>query len=336
MHAPDGVYSNSLCLIMDLASAGILAYSLRKVWKRVGTREILLASAVGAFSFALELASFEVTRGSTCHFMGGVFASIVLGPYLATTVMTLEHIIQVFLFQDGGIMALGPNLLTIVCISTFGGYYIYSLLKNFVIEPYGSYISAFLSAWLTLLVTSLTVCGMLSVCGIEEFFTTLGPMVGPHVKVGVAEGMLTVLLLFVIQVLAPDAFNCRSLHQKEQQEQMEKPEQKTRKCWRHQNSLPKSAKKVAYVLLGLALMVSLAISPFASRSAEGLEKFALDRGHPAPHRIIIHYQAPIPEYHLPGVRDQEMAKILGGTIGTIATFAACMLALSIIRAGSES
>ena len=311
MHAPDGVYNNSLCLIMDLACTGVLAYSLKKIWKRVTAREVLLASAVGAFIFALELANFEVTRGSSCHFMGGVFASIVLGPYLATVVMTLEHIIQVFVFQDGGIMAMGPNLLTIVCVSTFGGYYIYSLLKNFVIEPYGSYISAFLSAWLTLLITSLTVCGMLSVCGIEEFFTTLGPMVGPHVKVGIAEGMLTVILLFVIRFLAPDIF---SIHPPPS----------------------KSIKRVACTLLGLALVISLAISPFASRFAEGLEKFALDRGHPDPNRIIIHYQAPIPDYHMPGVRDQEMAKILGGTLGTVITFATCMLVLPIIRARDDS
>ncbi len=310
MHAPDGVYNNSLCLIMDLACTGVLAYSLKKIWKRVTTREILLASAVGAFIFALELANFEVTRGSSCHFMGGVFASIVLGPYLATVVMTLEHLVQVFVFQDGGIMALGPNLLTIICISTFGGYYLYSLLKNFVIEPYGSYISAFLSAWLTLLITSLTVCGMLAVCGIEEFFTTLGPMVGPHVKVGIAEGMLTVLLLFVIRFLAPDIFS--------------------------HPPPSKSTKRVACTLLGLALVVSLAISPFASRFAEGLEKFALDRGHPDSNRIIIHYQAPIPDYHLPAVRDQEIAKILGGTLGTVITFAACMLVLPIIRARDDS
>lgn len=291
---------------MDLACTGVLAYSLKKIWKRLTAREILLSSAVGAFSFALELANFEVTRGSSCHFMGGVFASIILGPHLATVVMTFEHIVQVFLFQDGGIMALGPNLLTIVCISTFGGYYLYSLLKNFVIEPYGSYISAFLSAWLTLLITSLTVCGMLSVCGIEEFFTTLGPMVGPHVKVGIAEGILTVLLLAGIRFLAEEIFSNQRLQ-------------------------PKSAKKIAFGLLGLALLVSLAISPFASRSAEGLEKFAFERGHPNPHRIIIHYQAPIPDYHLPGVRDLKTAKILGGTIGTVITFVACMLALSTIK-----
>lgn len=296
---------------MDVACTGVLAYSIKKTWKRISTREVFLASSVGAFTFALQLANFDVARGSSCHFMGGVFASILLGPHVSTVVITLEHIIQVLLFQDGGIMAFGPNLLTIALISTFGSYYIYSLLKKFAIEPYGCYISAFLSAWLTLLITSLAVCSMLSVCGIQRFFATLGPMVGPHVEVGIAEGMLTVLLLVGFRFWAPDLFS-------------------------QQRLLSASAKKISSTLLGLALLISLAISPFASRSAEGLEKLVLDRGHIHPHRIIIHYQAPIPDYHVPGIKDQEIAKILGGTLGTVATFTACMLLLSFIRARTES
>jgi len=307
VHAPDGFYSDSLCLIMDLACTGVLAYSLKKIWRQINTSEVLLASAVGAFGFALEMANFEVTRGSSCHFMGGVFASIILGPYLATLVMTLVHFIQVFVFQDGGIMALGPNMVTIVLVSTFGGYYLYSQLKNLVIEPYGCYISAFLSAWLTLLITALTVCGMLSICGIEKFSATISPMLGPHVEVGIAEGVLTILLMVGIQTLSlgrpPD----------------------------HQETSPQSARKIACALLGLAFLVSLAISPFAARSAEGLKIFALNRIYLSSHKITIPYQAPIPDYHLPGVSNQRVAKILGGTLGTVAAFFLCFLVCSLIR-----
>ncbi|MEW5802109.1 MAG: energy-coupling factor ABC transporter permease [bacterium] len=307
MHAPDGFYSDSLCLVMDLACAGVLTYSLKKIWRQINTPEVLLASSVGAFCFALEMANFEVTRGSSCHFMGGIFASIVLGPYLATLVMTLAHFIQVFIFQDGGIMALGPNLVTIVVVSTFGGYYLYFQLKNLVIEPYGYYISAFLSAWLTLLITSLTVCGMLSVCGIEKFSATISPMLGPHVVVGITEGVLTVLLIMGIQALSAG-------HPPDPQE-----------------TAPRSTRKVAWALLGMALLVSLVISPFASRSAEGLKVFALNRIYLRSHKIVIPYQAPVPNYHLPGVRNQKMAKILGGTLGTLLTFFFCFLVCSAIR-----
>ncbi|MGA1874103.1 MAG: energy-coupling factor ABC transporter permease [bacterium] len=313
MHAPDGFYSNGLCLVMDLACGGVLAYSLKKIWKKVDTtHEVLLAGSIGAFCFALEMANFEVTRGSSCHFMGGVFASLVLGPYLATIVMTLAHIIQVLIFQDGGIMAFGPNLLTIVCVSTFGGYYLYSLLKNLVIEPYGSYLSAFLSAWLTLLITSLTVCGMLAICEIEKFSGTISPMLGPHVEVGIAEGILTVFLLGCFRLLAP-----RGPH------------------YQGQDSL-RSSRKTAYVLLSMALLISLVISPCASRSADGLKKFALNRVQVNSPQIIAPYHAPIPDYHLPGIKNQKLAKILGGTFGTMATFLLCFSGVGILSSkGAE-
>lgn len=316
MHAPDGFYSDSLCLVMDLACTGVLTYSLKKIWGQINTSEVLLASAVGAFGFALEMANFEVTRGSSCHFMGGVFASIVLGPYLATLVMTLAHLIQVFVFQDGGIMALGPNMVTIVLVSTFGGYYLYSQLKNLVIEPYGCYISAFLSAWLTLLITALTVCGMLSISGIEAFSATISPMLGPHVEVGIAEGVLTILLMVGIQALSPGRSPDHLIISDHSD---------------HQETSPQSVRKVAFALLGMAFLVSLVISPFAARSAEGLKIFALNRTYLSSHRIHIPYYAPIPDYHLPGIRNQRVAKILGGTIGTVATFFLCFLACSLIR-----
>lgn len=303
MHAPDGFYSNSLCVIMDLACAGVLAFSLKKIWRKVNSQEVLLAGAIGAFCFALEMANFEVTRGSSCHFMGGVFASIVLGPYLATLVMTLAHIIQVLVFQDGGIMAFGPNLLTIVCVSTFGGYYLYSMLKNLVIEPYGSYLSAFLSAWLTLLITSLTVCAMLAICGIEKFSGTISPMLGPHVEVGIAEGVLTVLLLRWLRFLSPPGLTYQQQ--------------------------PRSAHNLGYIVLTMALLVSLLISPFASRSADGLQKFALNRVQVYSPKIIIPYHAPIPGYHLPGIENLRLAKILGGTFGTMAAFLLCLLGVSL-------
>ncbi len=311
MHAPDGFYSNSLCIIMDLACAGLLTYSVKKIWKKVNCSTLLIAAGVGAFIFALQMANFEISRGTSCHFMGGVLASILIGPYLATVVMTITHLVQVFIFQEGGIMALGPNLLTIVCISTFGGYYVFSLLKNLVIEPYGDYISAFLSAWLTLLITSLTVCGMLAVSGIEKFSATLGPMVGPHVVVGIIEGVLTVLIMVGLNIFKKGNYN-------------------------HEDISLSSAKKIAGIMFISALLVSIFISPFASRSNTGLIKFALNRPNIELHKIIIPYKAPIPDYQFPGIKNPRFAKIFGSTLGTFASFLASFIGLLFIITHQKS
>ena len=151
MHAPDGFYSVGLCLAVDAVCLGVIGYSIKRVWKGFDKRIVPIAAAIGAFVFAVQMTNFCVTRGSSCHFMGGVFASIILGPFMSTIVVSIMHLVQFFIFQDGGLLSLGPNLLTIVIISTFLGYYLFKIFRSLVIEPYGTYIGAFISAWLTLL-----------------------------------------------------------------------------------------------------------------------------------------------------------------------------------------
>jgi len=306
LHAPDGFYTNSLSLFMDLLCAGLFFYCLKKIWKRIHYKEVLLAGSVGAFCFALQVANIEVSQGSSCHLMGGVLAAIILGPYLGSVVMTIIHFIQVFLFQDGGIMSLGPNLLTIVFVSTFGGYYVYSLLKDMVIKPFGLYISAFLSAWFTLLVTSLAVCGMLSASGVYNFSLTC-PLIGTHGMLGMAEGLLTVLIMVGINILAPDILN------------------------NNKKVTLKATNKAAYALLGLALLIIPVFSLFASRSSHGLEKMVLEKHYVNSQKIIIPYKAPIPDYLIPGIKNRNIAHVLGGTFGTLATFLFCLLVCSLIK-----
>lgn len=299
MHAPDGFYGNGLCLTADIICLIVLIYSVKKIWKKIDGQQLLLASSVGAFCFSLQIINFNVSRGTSCHFIGGVLTSIILGPYLATIIMTCIHLIQVFLFQEGGIMALGPNLLTIACISTFGGYYFYSLLKNVVIEPYGDYLGSFLSTWLTLSLTSLTVCGMLAISKTENFSATLAPMVGPHVIIGIAEGLMNVIILFIINQIS-----IRSSKEK---------------------SSLKVIETISCLFLGGALLVSLICSPFASRSQDGLRKFINNRPHLISQRIIIFYHAPIPDYHIQGINSHLVSHIISGIIGSSITFFICLL-----------
>lgn len=305
MHAPDGFYSNSLSIIMDLLCAGLFFYCLKKIWKRIHRKEVLLASSVGAFCFALQVANIEVSQGSSCHLMGGVLASIVLGPYLGSVVMTIIHLIQVFLFQDGGIMSLGPNLLTIVFVSTFGGYYVYSLLKDMVMKPFGFYISAFLSAWFTLLVTGLAVCGMLSASRVLNFSITC-PLIGTHGMLGMAEGLLTVFIMAGINILAPNILDDKK-------------------------ATSEAVNKAAYALLGLALLIIPVFSLFASRSSHGLQKMVLEKQYVNSQKIIIPYKAPIPDYLIPGIENRNIAHVIGGTLGTVATFLFCLLVCSLIK-----
>ena len=78
------------------------------------------------------------------------------------------------------------------------------------------------------------------------------------------------------------------------------------------------------ILLGLlaALILAIMLSPFASSSPDGLEKVAeekafLEKGEVAP--VIT---SPIPDYVMPGLKNERMATSLAGLIGTLIVFGA--------------
>lgn len=65
------------------------------------------------------------------------------------------------------------------------------------------------------------------------------------------------------------------------------------------------------VAFGLALLTS----PFASPWPDGLERVAEDKGF-ADRGYVQYFRAPIPDYLLPGVRNEKTATALAGGLGT--------------------
>lgn len=77
------------------------------------------------------------------------------------------------------------------------------------------------------------------------------------------------------------------------------------------------------ILAGLFIAVAIALflSPFASQSPDGLEKVAEDKGflHKGEGQEV--FSAPIPDYTMPGVKQEGIATSLAGLIGTLLVFA---------------
>ena len=55
--------------------------------------------------------NFPVAGGTSGHFLGAALAAILLGPWLACLTMAVVLGVQAFVFADGGITALGANIL---------------------------------------------------------------------------------------------------------------------------------------------------------------------------------------------------------------------------------
>ena len=79
-------------------------------------------------------------------------------------------------------------------------------------------------------------------------------------------------------------------------------------------------KKIIFVGLFIAIAVATFLAPFASSHPDGLEKVAEEKGFLNKGESTELFHAPIPDYEMPGVKQEKIAVSLAGIIGTLVTF----------------
>ena len=73
--------------------------------------------------------------------------------------------------------------------------------------------------------------------------------------------------------------------------------------------------------LGIAVVLALLLSPFASPWPDGLEKVAEDKGFLQKSEVEPVIDSPIPDYAWPGIRNEKIATSSAGVFGTLLMFA---------------
>src|SRR5580704_11214760 len=135
MHIPDGFLSPPVWATLDVLAVPAVALVAKKAERdsersEFGDRQIPLLGVMGAFVFAAQMINFPVGLGTSGHLVGGALLAIVLGPSAAAVVMTAILVIQAFVFQDGGVMALGANVINMAFIGVLAGYIPYRLGRS--------------------------------------------------------------------------------------------------------------------------------------------------------------------------------------------------------------
>jgi cobalt/nickel transport system permease protein len=138
--------------------------------------------------------------------VGAVLLAIILGPHAAAIVMSSVVIIQCLIFQDGGLLALGCNLINMVFVPTYLGFFLYKTITAG--EP-GSgriYVGAMLACVIAVEAGALLVPVEAAISGVlvVPFSHFLITMLGVHLLVGIVEGVITVAVLGYIQQVRPD------------------------------------------------------------------------------------------------------------------------------------
>jgi cobalt/nickel transport system permease protein len=192
-------------LAVAAAGLGLVCRKLRRI---ITSDKLALMGILGAFVFAAQMVNFQLPAmpGTSGHLVGAVLLAIILGPHAAAVVMSSVVIIQCLIFQDGGLLALGCNLINMALVPSYLGYSIYKTVTNGRPGSVRIYIGAML-ACVTAVETSAcfvpieaALSGVLAV----PFSTFLITMLGVHLLVGLVEGLVTVAVLGYLQQARPD------------------------------------------------------------------------------------------------------------------------------------
>ncbi len=151
---------------------------------------------LASFVFAAQLLAFPVVGGTSAHLTGAVLLAVILGPYSGLVIMATILLLQALLFQHGGIITFGANLLNLGIIGVLVGYMIYSIKKRFLTAAIAALITVELGA----------ICGAfeLALSGRLPLEAALISMGSANFIAGIIEAFVTFAILQVIQKVRPD------------------------------------------------------------------------------------------------------------------------------------
>lgn len=210
MHVPDGFLDAPTSLAAAVAAAGAVTLALRGARRELDDRTAPLAGLVATFVFAAQLVNFPVAAGTSGHLLGGTLAAVLVGPWTATLCLTVVLLVQALLFADGGLSALGTNVMLMGVVGVWVGYAAFRLARAALTRT-GLGRSAIpaaagVGAAISVVATALAFVGLYALGGAVPvpLGTLAAAMAGVHTLIGVGEAVLTALVVSSVVAVRPD------------------------------------------------------------------------------------------------------------------------------------
>jgi len=208
MHMADALISPAVGGTMMAASAGLIAYSSKKLKDSMDDKIIPLMGVMGAFVFAAQMINFTIpATGSSGHIGGGLLLSIILGPYAAFLTIASVLLVQALFFADGGLLALGCNIFNLGFFPCFIVYpFIYKKLIGDSFSKGKVFVFSVLSAIIGLQLGAFSVVLETMASGISALpFGTFVLLMQPiHLAIGIVEGLATAAVILFIHRTQPE------------------------------------------------------------------------------------------------------------------------------------
>lgn len=318
MHVPDGFIDAPVSIAAGVAAAGAVAISLRGARRELDERTAPLAGLVAAFIFAVQMLNFPVAAGTSGHLLGGALAAILVGPYTGVLCVSVVLLMQGLLFADGGLTALGVNIVTMGVVTVVVAYAVFRGLVKVLPDTRRSVtVAAFAGALLSVPASAAFFTLLFAIGGTTDvpLAKVFGAMVGVHVLIGIGEALITAATVGAVIAVRPDLVHgarglAAPLKLRVDGELVDAPAAAPA-------AVPAAARSTKPVWIsGLVAALALAgiVSFYASASPDGLEKVAADHG--MDQKVAEHAAAesPLADY---GVKDVSNARLSGGLAGII-------------------
>ena len=289
MHIPDMMLQGAVCPVTAaVASLGLAGAAYAAYNSKVKPAASFFAG-VTALIFAVQMANFPIHPGTSGHILGAALAVALLGSAFGIMAMALVVIAQCFVFADGGVSVLGANLLNMALLASLPAILVRECFTSASFQKTAYFGAAFVST----LIAAAACAVQLAAAGVAPLQSVLPAMLSVHVLIGLAEAGLTVAALIVSAYVAA-----------------------------------KVAPQRAWIVpFGLAAVVAVVISPFASGLPDGLESVAgalcctCAHGHCVMHMSASLFAAPLAGYAVSAVSSEIFSTAFAGFIGVTLLFA---------------
>jgi cobalt/nickel transport system permease protein len=207
MHVPDGFLDAPTSAVTGAVAVAAVGVALVKARNELDDRTAPMAGLVAAFIFAVQMLNFPVGVGTSGHLMGGALAAVLVGPWTGLLCLSVVFTVQCLLFADGGITALGTNVVLMGVTTVLVGWLVFRLLqlvlpKRLSLVP----LQAGLGALVSVPAAALLFVGLYAVGGTADISLDrlMTAMLGVHVLIGIGEGIITGLAIGAIIAVRPD------------------------------------------------------------------------------------------------------------------------------------
>ena len=342
LHVPDGFLDAPTSGATALLALGALALAAVAARRGLAAGGPALPGLVAAFIFAAQMINFPVGAGTSGHLIGAALAVVLVGPAAACLVLTVVLVIQALLFADGGLTALGTNVLLMAVFAVGTTALVALLAGRFGRTSRGVVIVAGICGFLSVPAAALGFVALYLVGGAVPVpaGALTAAMLGWHLVIGAGEAVLTATIVAAVVAARPDLVHALR-HRRVPLEVRPSPGT-TRTAGAGADDLAGAAapapstpserppgRALAGIALGVCLLVAGGLSLLASGHPDGLEFVAESLGFADAARDSVAATGPLADYAATGLG--TWATPVAGVIGVLVTLLCAAVVIAAIR-----